>query len=150
VPLVLLDFVVGIAFMVRTDPTPDRPVAGAEAAGSALWPLCVVGGLLVAGVWYALRGAPRVVLGALAAEARSYRRVRRCARLTVALAVLVSGTALAGLAPFGEPSDRFMVVFLVWAASLVVMFWLLVALRLTFGFGQQRPARAHPRDRLPV
>ncbi|MCO1656134.1 tetratricopeptide repeat protein [Pseudonocardia humida] len=150
-PLIVVGFVAFIAFMARADPAPGQQGLG-EPSGALSWALWVVGvgGSFVGTAWYTLRGAPRVVLGALAAEARSYRRVRRCVRLTAAHAVLVTATVLAALAPVGEPRDRLAVVFALWFAAMVVMVWLCVALRLAFGFGQTRAARAHPRDRLPA
>jgi Tetratricopeptide repeat len=147
--LVTVDFVAFVAFMARADPSPR---AAAGPAGPVFWVLWVVGfgGFFVAFTAYALRGAPRLVLGALAAEARTYRRVRRCVRLGVAHAVLVIATVLAAVAPVGEPHDRMPAVLLIWLAAMLVMVWLCIALRRTFGYGQTRPARAHPRDRLPA
>jgi tetratricopeptide (TPR) repeat protein len=150
VALLVVGLLVFTVFMAQADPVPGAP-SGGPAATVLGW-LCFagLGGLVVGSAWFALRGVPRVVLAALAAEARSYRRVRRCARLTAAHAVLVAATALAAAVPVGEPRERLMVVFPLWFASMVAMVWLCIALRLTFGYGQTRPARAHPRDRLPA
>jgi tetratricopeptide (TPR) repeat protein len=144
--LVVIGFVTFVAFMARADPAPG------EVEHPLFWPAWTVGlvGSFLGLTWYSLRGAPRVVLRVLAAETRAYRRARRCARLAVAQAVTVAATVLAAVVPVGEPRDRLAVVVLVWLVSMVLMIWQCVALRLAFGFGQDRPVRAHPRDRMPA
>jgi tetratricopeptide (TPR) repeat protein len=150
VALVAVGLVAFIAFMARADPAPER--SGGGPAGPLFWALWVVGfgGSFVALAWYALRGAPRAVLGAFAAEVRAYRRVRRCVWLAVAHAVLVIATVLAAVAPVGEPHDRLTTVVALWFATMVALVGLGIEMRRTFGAGRSRPARAHPRDRLPA
>lgn len=50
------------------------------------------------------------------------------------------------LAPVGRAADRLTVVVLLWLISMGLMVTTCVALRVTFGYGQKRAAKAHPRD----
>jgi hypothetical protein len=56
---------------------------------------------------------------------------------------------LVAVAPVGTARDRLPAVLLVWLGAMVLLVVLCVALRTTFGLGQYRPARAHPRDGVP-
>lgn len=148
VAFVVANFVIFIAFMARADPAPGQQNPGGL-PDAVLWALWIAGfaGFFAVTIWSSVRGVPRVVLDALVSETRTYRRVRLCTRLTLAYAVSVVLTILAALAPIGNAADRLGVVVLLWLASMILMAITCVALRLTFGFGQTRPATAHPRDR---
>lgn len=147
--LVVVGLVAFMAFMIVADPQPGAAATGG--GGPVFWVLWFGFGAFFVGLArYSLRGTPRVVLAALAAETRSYRRVRRCVRLVVAHGASVAATVLVAVAPFGAPSDRLPVVFLIWLVSMVLLCVLCVALRVTFGYGQTRAARPHPRDRVPA
>jgi tetratricopeptide (TPR) repeat protein len=138
--LVVVDVAAFLAFMVHADPPADATRTGGE--GPGFWVAWFGFGALFAGLaWYSLRGTPRAVLRALAAETRSYRRVRRCVRLGVAHGVSVAATVLAAVAPIGTARDRLPVVMLVWLVSMLLLCVLCAVLRVTFGFGQTRAAR---------
>ncbi len=81
----------------------------------------------------------------MASETRIFRRVRRCARLTVAYALSVLILILAALAPI-EGDSKLGVIVGVFLVMMVLMLITLISLRVTFGYGGMRAAKAHPRD----
>jgi tetratricopeptide (TPR) repeat protein len=141
VAAVCLGFVIVLAFLAQADPAPGGSTP-AELPEPLFWTLWLVGGAVAVGaqLWSGLRGTPRVVLDALVSETRVHRRVRRCARLALAHAVVVLAAVLAASAPVGEPSDRLPVVVPLWLLSMALLVVTAIALRRTFGYGQTRAA----------
>ncbi len=139
---------VAIAFMAQADPNQANQGPPLGLPEPLFWGLMLIGvfGLLGGMLWSNLRGTPRVVLGALRSETRVYRRVRRCWRLTLALAVSVLATVVAAVMPIGDPTDRLGLVVLLFVVAMALGCVSLIALVRTFGRGGMRAAAPGRRD----
>lgn len=128
-----------LPFLSVADPHPDAPQGTARVVFWLLL-LAVVGAVFGGLAWMTLHGTPRAVLQALHSETHTYRRVRRCWRLTIAQAAVLLGLVVVAVLPIGTAGDRLALVLLAWLAQVAVGLVNIVLQARTFGRGGRRPA----------
>lgn len=147
VAILVMMFVAFFTIVSRIDRSLDqRNSTGLTDGVTLVLAYAACGGFLGYLYWTHFRGVPRVVLDALRSETRTFRRVQRCARLTLAYAVSVLLLTLTALIPV-DGDTKLGIVALLFLVAMTLLLASLISLRVTFGYGQTRAAKPHPRDR---